>query len=77
MIPTLNFSGIIHPLSSMEGSAYAIGVGFPASWFQRISSGGFAKGLGLGDFLTEYAMLALFGLLYLGLASQLLKKQEK
>ncbi|MDO4794590.1 MAG: ribosome-associated ATPase/putative transporter RbbA [Brachymonas sp.] len=77
MIPTLNFSGIIHPLSSMEGSAYAIGVGFPASWFQRISSGGFAKGLGLGDFVAEYAMLALFGLLYLGLASLLLKKQEK
>ncbi|MDO4725013.1 MAG: ATP-binding cassette domain-containing protein [Comamonadaceae bacterium] len=77
MIPTLNFSGIIHPLSSMEGSAYAIGVGFPAAWFQRISSGGFAKGLGLGSFGSEYAMLALFGLLYLGLASRLLKKQEK
>lgn len=77
MIPSLNFSGIINPLSSMEGSAYAIGVGFPASWFQRISSGGFAKGLGLGSFGVEYAMLALFGLLYLGLASLLLKKQEQ
>ncbi|MCP2040730.1 ribosome-dependent ATPase [Neisseria sp. HSC-16F19] len=77
MIPTINFSGIIHPLSSLEGSAYAIGTGFPASWFQRISSGGFSKGLGLADFGNEYLMLAMFTLLYLGLASVLLKKQEK
>ena len=77
MIPTLNFSGIIHPLSSLSGSAYAIGLGFPASWFQRISMGGFTKGLGLEDFSKEYAVLAAFSLGYLILASMLLKKQEK
>ena len=77
MIPTMNFSGIIHPLSSLSGSAYAIGMGFPASWFQRVSMGGFTKGLGLTDFATEYAILAAFGLGYLMLASVLLKKQEK
>ena len=77
MIPTMNFSGIIHPLSSLSGSAYAIGMGFPASWFQRVSMGGFTKGLGLADFATEYAVLAAFGLGYLMLASVLLKKQEK
>ena len=77
MIPTMNFSGIIHPLSSLSGSAYAMGMGFPASWFQRVSMGGFTKGLGLADFATEYAVLAAFGLGYLMLASVLLKKQEK
>ncbi len=77
MITTINFSGIIHPLSSLSGSAYAMGIGFPASWFQRISIGGFTKGLGLADFSTEYAVLAAFGLGYLILASMLLKKQEK
>ena len=77
MIPTMNFSGIIHPLSSLSGSAYAIGMGFPASWFQRVSMGGFTKGLGLADFATEYAVLTAFSLGYLMLASVLLKKQEK
>ena len=77
MIPTMNFSGIIHPLSSLSGSAYAMGLGFPASWFQRISMGGFTKGLGLADFATEYAVLTAFSLGYLMLASVLLKKQEK
>ena len=73
----MNFSGIIHPLSSLSGSAYAIGMGFPASWFQRVSMGGFTKGLGLADFATEYAVLTAFSLGYLMLASVLLKKQEK
>ncbi len=77
MIPTINFSGIIHPLSSLSGGAYAMGMSFPASWFQRISMGGFSKGLGLADFALEYAMLAAFALGYLLLASVLLKKQEK
>ncbi len=77
MIPTINFSGIIHPLSSLSGGAYAMGLGFPASWFQRISMGGFSKGLGLADFALEYAALAAFALGYLLLASVLLKKQEK
>ncbi|MDO4907955.1 ABC transporter ATP-binding protein/permease [Neisseria sp.] len=77
MIPTINFSGIIHPLSSLSGGAYAMGLGFPASWFQRISMGGFSKGLGLADFALEYTVLAAFALGYLLLASVLLKKQEK
>ena len=54
-----------------------MGVGFPASWFQRISMGGFTKGLGFSDMLIEYAMLVSFGALYLLLACVFLKKQEK
>ena len=77
MIPTVNFSGLMYPVSTMSGGAYAMGVGFPASWFQRVTIGGFTKGLGLADFATEYAVLAAFGLGYLMLASVLLKKQEK
>ncbi|MDO4640240.1 MAG: ribosome-associated ATPase/putative transporter RbbA [Neisseria sp.] len=77
MIPTINFSGMKYPVSSMSGGAYVMGMGFPASWFQRISMGGFTKGLGITDFATEYAALAAFGTAYLLLACILLKKQEK
>lgn len=77
LIPTINFSGLFYPLSSMSGAAYALGVGFPASWYQRISIGGFTKGLGFADFATEYAMLCLFAATYITLACLFLKKQEE
>ena len=77
LIPTINFSGLLYPLSSMSGAAHALGVGFPASWYQRISIGGFTKGLGFADFATEYAMLCLFAATYITLACLFLKKQEE
>lgn len=77
MVPTVNFSGLMYPVATMSGGAYAIGVGFPASWFGTISKGGFTKGLGFFDFLPQYAMLLLFALLYLGAACVFLKKQER
>ncbi|MDK4685124.1 ribosome-associated ATPase/putative transporter RbbA [Kingella negevensis] len=77
MVPTVNFSGLMYPVSTMTGGAYAIGVSFPASWYQRISIGGFTKGLGLRGLQLEFAMVAGFALLYLVLACLMLKKQEK
>lgn len=76
MTPSVNFSGLMYPVSTLSGSAYAVGVGFPASWFGTISRGGFTKGLGFADFLPQYGMLLLFFALYFGLACVFLKKQE-
>ncbi|WP_201593364.1 ribosome-associated ATPase/putative transporter RbbA [Psychrobacter fozii] len=76
LIPTINYSGLLYPLSSMDGIAYAIGVGFPASWYQRISIGGFTKGLSWSSFLTEYMVLTAFALVFITFASIFLKKQE-
>ena len=72
-----NFSGMMYPVSTMSGGAYVIGVSFPASWYQRVSIGGFTKGLGLLDFGKEYAMLAMFAAVFLTLACLSLQKQEK
>ncbi len=77
MIPGTNFSGLLYPVSTMIGSAYWIGMFFPASWFQLISLGAFTKGLGIGSFLPMYAALAGFALFYLLAARLLVKKQEK
>lgn len=76
LIPTINYSGLLYPLSSMGDVAHAIGIGFPASWYQRISIGGFTKGLGWSSFGSEYVVLALFALIYITLACLFLKKQE-
>ena len=77
MVPTVNFSGLMYPVSTMSGGAKAMGLGFPASWFQRISIGSITKGLGVSHLLMEYAILAAFAVLYLTLACVSLKKQEK
>ena len=76
LIPSVNFSGLLYPVSTLNGSALWVGKGFPASWFQLISLGAFTKGLGFGSFLPMYAALMGFGLLYLGLARVLVRKQE-
>ncbi|MFJ1299636.1 ribosome-associated ATPase/putative transporter RbbA [Pseudomonadota bacterium AL_CKDN230030165-1A_HGKHYDSX7] len=76
LIPSVNFSGLLYPVSTLAGSSYWVGVGFPSSWFQLISLGGFTKGLDWRSFGTMYAALAAFALVYIGIARLLLRKQE-
>src|SRR5262249_4638718 len=45
VIPTVNFSGLLVPVSSLTGQGRLIGLMFPAAWFQPISVGTFTKGL--------------------------------
>lgn len=76
LIPSVNFSGLLYPVSTLTGSSYWIGLGFPSSWFQLVSLGSFTKGLGAGSFGTMYLALLGFALLYLAGARLLLRKQE-
>ncbi len=76
MIPSVNFSGLLYPVSTLEGAARWVGLGFPSSWFQLISLGTFTKGLGLSSFGPMYAALLGFGALYLLAARLLVRKQE-
>lgn len=75
-IPTVNFSGMMYPVSALEGGARVIGAVFPALYFQRISTGVFNKGLGLAELYGNHLMLALFCAVYLTAATLLLRKQE-
>ncbi|OZI69040.1 ribosome-associated ATPase/putative transporter RbbA [Bordetella genomosp. 1] len=76
LIPSVNFSGLLYPVSTLTGSSYWVGVGFPSSWFQSISLGGFTKGLDWRSFGVMYLALTGFALVYLGMARLLLRKQE-
>lgn len=76
MIPTMNFSGMLYPVSSMAGWAQFLSNFFPASWFQHISSGSFNKGVGFADLHTDFIALLGFVCLYLTVACNKLKKQE-
>jgi len=76
MIPTLNFSGMLYPVSTLEGGGRIIGHIFPALYFQQITSGVFNKGLGLISLYQSYLWLAFFCVAYWTLATFLLKKQD-
>ncbi len=76
MIPTVNFSGMLYPVATLEGGARITGEAFPALYFQRISSGVFNKGLGLAELWANHAALAGFVVVFLAAATALLAKQE-
>jgi ribosome-dependent ATPase len=76
IIPTLNFSGLLVPVSSLSGSARLIGLAFPAAWYQPVSIGTFTKSLGFHDLWLNVLAIAGFGLAYLLIAQLILRKQE-
>ncbi len=76
LVPSVNFSGLLYPISTLTGAGYWVGVGFPSSWFQIVSLGCFTKGLGLASFAANYVVLAAIAALYLIGARLLLRKQE-
>jgi ribosome-dependent ATPase len=76
VIPTVNFSGLLVPVSSLTGQGRLIGLAFPAAWFQPISVGTFTKGLGYSDLWFNMLVLAVFAVGFLIAAHILLRKQE-
>jgi len=77
MLPTMQFSGMMQPVSTLEGGARVMGYLWPTSYYMHMSVGAFTKGLGIGDMATDLVALALFPPAFLVLASLLLKKQER
>jgi ribosome-dependent ATPase len=76
IIPVVNFSGLLVPVSSLTGGGRAIGLAFPAAWFQPISVGTFTKGLTYSDLGFNALMLAVFAVGYFIAAHTFLRKQE-
>ena len=77
IIPAVNFSGLLVPVSSLSGAGQIIGLSFPSGWYQPISVGTMTKGLHLADLWPSFGMLVLFSLAYLFVARIALRKQER
>jgi ribosome-dependent ATPase len=75
-LPTIQFSGLIVPRSSLEGAASVMGMLFPAGYFLDIAVGTFTKALDIRQLWPQ--CLALFGFFlgFTGLSLVMLKKQE-
>lgn len=76
LIPAVNFSGLLVPVSALSGSGRWVGLAFPSGWFQEISIGAFTKGLGFATLSPDLAILAAFGVFYQICAVAALNKQE-
>jgi ribosome-dependent ATPase len=77
IMPATQFSGLIEPVSSLEGAGALIGRVFPTTHFLTISRGVFSKGLGFADLRASFAFLALSVPVLIGLGAVLLRKQER
>lgn len=77
IIPSSRFSGMIDPVSSLEGGARLVGEIFPATYFLTISRGTFSKALGFAELSSLLLPLALAIPVITFLAVVLLKKQER
>ena len=77
VMPTLQFSGMMTPVSSLEGPARILGTFWPTTWYMGLSVGTFTKGLGLADLSGHLLRLAAFGPVLTGLAILALRKQER
>ncbi len=77
LLPANLFSGLLDPVSSLEGVGRAIGSVYPATHALIISRGAFSKGLGLADLQGEFIPLLLAVQVLVGLGAAFLGKQER
>ncbi|PTL78114.1 ribosome-associated ATPase/putative transporter RbbA [Vitiosangium sp. GDMCC 1.1324] len=77
IVPTIQFSGLLQPVSTLQGGAAVVGSIWPASYYMHSSLGAFTKGLGAGLMLRDIAFLAACVPILLGISIIGLRKQEK
>ncbi|MFI4853770.1 MAG: ABC transporter permease, partial [Phycisphaerales bacterium JB065] len=76
LLPTVMFSGLIQPTSTLEGGGRIVGLSWPATYYMHLSVATFAKGLHFADLADDLVMLVIFGPIFLVIAAAILKKQE-
>lgn len=76
ILPTTQFSGLLQPVSTLEGSARILGSIWPTTYFMHASVGAFTKSLGFGPLTGDMLVLAAFIPILLGLSAAILPRQE-
>jgi ribosome-dependent ATPase len=77
IVPTIQFSGLLQPVSTLQGNAGRIGAIWPASYYMHSSLGAYTKGLGAGLMMGDIAFLAACIPVLLAISTLGLRKQEK
>ena len=77
LIPAIQYSGLIDPVSSLQGLGAAIGRLYPTTYFVTISRGTFSKGLGFDTLHNDLLALAVMVPILVIAGAMLLKKQAR
>ena len=75
LLPAVSFSGLLDPVSSLQGAGRVIGEIYPTTHFLIISRGVFSKALGFADLGPQFLALGLAIPVLAGLSLALLRKQ--
>ncbi len=77
IIPASQFSGVIDPVSSLEGMGKLIGQIYPTTYFVTISRGTFSKALGFSDLASSFIPLLIAVPIIYALGVAFLNKQAR
>ncbi len=77
LIPASQYSGVIDPVSSLEGMGKLIGQIYPTTYFVTISRGTFSKALSFGDLASSFIPLLIAIPVIYALGATLLNKQAR
>ena len=77
ILPAVQFSGMIDPVSALEGVGRVIGELYPTTHFLTIARGTFSKGLDFHDLRASFVPLLVAVPVLLALATALVRKQER
>jgi len=75
--PTIQFAGLLQPVSTLEGSARVIGTIWPTTYYMHSSVGAYTKGVAAGLMVRDLVVLAISFPILLAISMFGLKKQEK
>ncbi|WP_435017991.1 ribosome-associated ATPase/putative transporter RbbA [Tundrisphaera sp. TA3] len=76
ILPATQFSGLIEPVSSLEGWGSLVGRIYPTTYFLTITRGTYSKALGFADLHAAFIPLLIAIPVLLGLGVMLLNDQE-
>ena len=77
ILPAVQFSGVINPVSSIEGIGALIGRVYPTAHYVTIARGTFSKALGFADLQAPFLALLVAGPVLIAISAMLLRKQER
>jgi ribosome-dependent ATPase len=77
IVPTIQFSGLLQPVSTLKGSAAFVGSIWPASYYMHASLGAYTKGLGASLLAKDILFMLVCIPVLLAISFLGLRKQEK
>lgn len=76
LVPTTQFSGLLQPVSTLQGGARLVGTFWPTTYYMLASVGAFTKGLGAEQLLRYALSIAAFIPVLILFTAAFLKRQE-